>query len=67
MFDIPGGQVYPEGLKDVFPPRVVVGFIGKVTDLSHKGKNISEAAPVAGCFLEDDLDPATCRELRPTQ
>ena len=23
--------------------------------------------PVAGCFLEEDLDPATCRELRPTQ
>ena len=23
--------------------------------------------PVAGCFLEEDLDPATFRELRPTQ
>ena len=23
--------------------------------------------PVAGCFLEEDLDPATCRELWPTQ
>src|SRR6266849_9964952 len=48
MSDFPCGQVHPEGLVNVFPARVVVGFVGKVPDLGHKGKNIPEAAEQEG-------------------